>query len=100
LASAFFMAVAHGTLYAFLTLHLQSLGYSGTLIGFLWTLGVLAEIVVFLCLPTLFRRYALSTLLMASAGLGVARFQLIGWAADWVALLVIAQILHAATFGS
>ena len=100
LGSAFFMALAHGTLYAFLTLHLQGLGYGGTLIGFLWTLGVLAEIAVFFYLPALFRRYALSTLLMASAGLGIIRFVMIGWAADWLALLLLAQLLHAATFGS
>ena len=100
IASAFFVAVSHGTLYTFLTLHLQHLGYSGTLIGFLWTLGVLAEIVVFFYLPALFRRYALSTLMMASAALGVLRFQMIGWAADWLALLLVAQVLHAATFGS
>lgn len=100
MASAFFVAISHGTLYTFLTLHLQHLGYSGTLIGFLWTLGVLAEIGVFFYLPQLFRRYALSTILMASAGIGVLRFLLIGWTADWLALLVVAQIMHAATFGS
>jgi MFS family permease len=48
LAAGFCMAAAHGTLYTFFTLHLEGLGYSGTLIGTLWTLGVLAEIVVFL----------------------------------------------------
>ena len=100
IASAFFVSVSHGTLYTFFTLHLQHLGYSGTLIGFLWTLGVLAEIVVFFYLPALFRRHALSTILMASAALGVIRFQMIGWAADWLALLLVAQVLHAATFGS
>src|SRR5512138_1649116 len=100
LASAFCMAVAHGTLYAFFTLYLQRLGYHGTLIGFLWTLGVLAEIAVFVFLPALFRRHALSTLLMASAALGVVRFLAIGWAADWLAVLLVAQALHAATFGS
>jgi PPP family 3-phenylpropionic acid transporter len=100
IASAFFVSVSHGTLYTFLTLHLQHLGYSGTLIGFLWTLGVLAEIVVFFYLPALFARHRLSTILMASAALGVIRFQMIGWAADWLALLLVAQVLHAATFGS
>jgi MFS transporter, PPP family, 3-phenylpropionic acid transporter len=100
LLSALCMAVAHGTLYAFYTLHLQRHGYSASLIGFLWMLGVLAEIGVFLFLPALFRRYALSTLLMASAACGVVRFVVIGWAADWLALLLAAQLLHAATFGS
>src|SRR5258708_13284449 len=99
LASAFFMAVAHGALYAFFTLHLQGIGYSGSLIGFLWSLGVIAEIAVFFFLPALFRRYALSTLLIASAACAVVRFLAIGWAADWLALLLAAQLLHAATFG-
>ena len=100
LASAFFMAVAHGALYAFFTLHLQRIGYSGSLIGFLWSLGVIAEIAVFFFLPALFRRYALSTLLIASAACGVVRFLAIGWAADWLAFLLAAQLLHAATFGA
>src|SRR5436190_5338520 len=94
------VAAAHGTLYAFFTLHLQREGYGGTLIGFLWMLGVLAEIVVFLFLPALFRRFALSTILVASAACGIARFLAIGWAADWLALLFVAQLLHAATFGA
>lgn len=100
LASGFFIALSHGTLYTFLTLHLRGLGYGGTLIGFLWTLGVLAEIVVFFYLPALFRRHSLSTILMASAALAVVRFQILGWAADWLVLLLFAQLLHAATFGS
>lgn len=100
LGSAFCIAAAHGTLYAFFTLHLQGEGYRGSLIGFLWMLGVLAEIGVFLFLPALFRRFALSTILVASAACGVLRFLAIGWAADWLALLIVAQLLHAATFGS
>jgi len=100
LGSGFCMAAAHGTLYAFLTLHLQRLGYSASLIGFLWMLGVAAEVAVFVFLPALFRRYSLSTLLMASAALGVVRFLAIGWMADWLLLLLAAQLLHAATFGS
>src|SRR5438105_3463579 len=62
LASGFCMAAAHGTLYAFFTLHLQRLGYGSALIGFLWMLGVAAEVAVFVFLPALFRRYLLSTL--------------------------------------
>ncbi|HZC77824.1 MAG TPA: MFS transporter, partial [Ktedonobacterales bacterium] len=100
LASALCMALAHGTLYAFFTLHLQRLGYSASLIGFLWMLGVLAEVGVFLYLPALFRRYALSTLLVASAACGVLRFLAIGWAGEWLGVLLMAQVLHAATFGS
>ena len=100
LAAGFCMAAAHGVLYAFLTLHLQRQGYSGTAIGVLWSLGVLAEIAVFLFLPALFRRYSLATILLFSLGCAVARFLAIAWLAGEPWLLVIAQLLHAATFGS
>ncbi|HZM36507.1 MAG TPA: MFS transporter [Burkholderiales bacterium] len=100
LLSGFCMASAHGALYVFLTLHLRELGYAETFIGFAWTLGVLAEIVVFLALPRLFHRFALSTILAASCALGVLRFLALGWAAEIVWLLALAQVLHAATFGS
>jgi MFS transporter, PPP family, 3-phenylpropionic acid transporter len=100
LGAGFCMAAAHGTLYAFFTLHLQREGYSVTWIGLAWTLGVLAEIVVFLYLPALVRRYSLSTILLASCACGVIRFVAIGWGAGVAWLLLAAQLLHAATFGS
>jgi PPP family 3-phenylpropionic acid transporter len=100
LATGFCNAIAHGALYAFLSLHLAALGYSATTIGMLWTLGVLVEIVVFLYLPRLFRRYALSTILVASMAAGVVRFLATGWLAEQFWIVLLAQVLHAATFGS
>ncbi|HWA38612.1 MAG TPA: MFS transporter [Burkholderiales bacterium] len=100
LGAGFCMAAAHGALYAFLTLHLQRLGYSGTTIGALWTLGVIAEILVFYYLPHLLRRYALSSILLFSFGCAVARFLGIAWLAGAFWLIALAQVLHAATFGS
>jgi PPP family 3-phenylpropionic acid transporter len=100
LAASFCNAAAHGALYAFLSLHLERLGYSATMIGFLWTLGVVAEIFVFLYLPQLFRRFSLTTLLVASLGLGFVRFLAIGWLAELLWVVLLAQLLHAATFGS
>lgn len=100
LAAGFCNAVAHGALYAFLSLHLERTGYSGTAIGMLWTVGVLAEIVVFLYLPQLFRRYALSTILAVSLACGLVRFVALGWAAEVLWIVLLAQLLHAATFGA
>ena len=100
LAASFWMALAHGVLYAFLTLHLREQGYGSTLIGVLWSLGVLAEIAVFVLLPALFRRYALSSILMASCVIAIVRFSAIGWAAGLLPVLVLAQLMHAATFGA
>lgn len=100
LAAGFCNALAHGALYAFLSLHLAALGYSATAIGMLWTLGVAAEIVVFVYLPQLSRRFTLSAILAASAACGVVRFLALGWAAGEVGIVLLAQLLHAATFGS
>lgn len=100
LAAGFCMAAAHGTLYTFFTLYLEQAGFSGVMIGGLWTLGVLAEIVVFLYLPALFRRFTLSAILLASLALAVVRFLATGWLPPALWLLVPLQLLHAATFGA
>ena len=100
LGAGFFMSVAHGTLYAFLSLHLEAAGYRGITIGVLWTLGVVAEILVFLYLPQLFRRFRLSSILAASFACAAIRFLALGWFAHALAVLVVAQLLHAATFGA
>jgi PPP family 3-phenylpropionic acid transporter len=100
LAAGFCMALAHGTLYAFLSLHLARAGHSSTAIGLLWTLGVLAEIAVFLWLPALFRRFSLSAIIFASFACAVARFLALAWFPGELWLVVIAQLMHAATFGA
>ncbi len=100
LAAGFCMAVAHGALYAFYTLYLREKGYSGTVIGALWMLGVIAEIGVFLYLTRLLRRFALSAILFASFVAAAVRFAAIGMLGETLAVLVIAQLLHAMTFGT
>jgi PPP family 3-phenylpropionic acid transporter len=99
LAACCCMSAAHGALYGFFSLHAEALGYSKTAIGALWTLGVVAEIVVFLAWPQLARRYSLRGLLIAAFLCAVARFVAIGWGTHVLVLLVAAQLLHAATFG-
>jgi PPP family 3-phenylpropionic acid transporter len=94
------MNVAHGALYAFYSIYLAAEGYSKTAIGVLWTLGVLAEIALFLMLPRLLRRFSLRAVLAASFACAVLRFLVIGWGVHSVALLAFAQLLHAATFGA
>ena len=99
-AACFCMNVAHGALYAFYSIYLDAEGYSKTAIGVLWTLGVLAEIALFLALPRVLRRYSLRAVLAASCALAALRFALIGWGVQSALLLALAQLLHAATFGA
>ncbi|MDP2869630.1 MFS transporter [Methyloversatilis sp.] len=98
--AAFFMSCAHGALYVFYSIHLDEHGYSKRVIGGLWTLGVLAEIGVFLCMPWLLRRFTLRALLLAALVAAVLRFAVIGWAVSAPLWLIGAQLLHGLTFGA
>ena len=100
LAACFFMSVAHGPLYVFYSIHLVNHGYDKLSVGMLWSLGVVAEILVFMTMPRLIRHFSLRGILLASFALAVLRFILIGWAADSLLVLLFAQILHGATFGA
>jgi PPP family 3-phenylpropionic acid transporter len=98
-ASVLLMIFAHSAMYAYLSLYLAQLGYSKTAIGVFWVLGVAVEIAVFYVQGRLFRRFDLLVLVEASLLLAAVRFFLIAEFAAIVALLVVAQVLHAATFG-
>ncbi|UTW08299.1 MFS transporter [Pseudomonas benzenivorans] len=94
------MQLSSGPYYTFLTLHLEALGYARGLIGQLWALGVVAEIVLFLFMARLLARYSLRTVLLASFLITALRWLLLGTLADHLAVLLFAQLMHAATFGS
>ncbi|SDK64286.1 MFS transporter, PPP family, 3-phenylpropionic acid transporter [Pseudomonas delhiensis] len=94
------MQLSHGPYYTFLTLHLERLGYSRGLIGWLWALGVVAEVLLFLAMPRLLGRFSLRQVLAASFLLAALRWLLLGSLAGHLGLLLFAQLLHAATFGA
>lgn len=100
LAACFFMSAAHGPLYVFFSIHLVDNGYGKTLVGLLWSLGVIAEIAVFVFLPRLMRRFSLRDILLFSFALAVLRFLLIGWEVASLPLVLAAQVMHGATFGA
>lgn len=93
------MQLSHGPYYTFLTLHLEALGYARGLIGAMWALGVVAEILLFLVMGRLLQRFHLRQLLIASFLLAALRWLLLGWGAGALWLLIPAQLIHAATFG-
>ncbi len=99
-AACFLMSVAHGPFYTFYSIHLADAGYGKSLIGTLWALGVIAEIAVFMLMPRLLKRYSPAAILVASFACAVVRFAAIGWGVNSLAVLAIAQLLHALTFGA
>ena len=70
------------------------------MIGALWSLGVLAEIVVFMAMARLMRRFSLRLILLACFAAATVRFIAIGWGVESLVLIVLAQLLHGLTFGA
>lgn len=98
--SSFMMVAAHSALYVFYSLYLAQIGYTKTVIGLMWSLGVVAEIIFFYFQAPIFRRLGAKALMLASLAIAVGRFLLIGFAAHSLFWLLVAQILHAATFAA
>jgi PPP family 3-phenylpropionic acid transporter len=94
------MVTAHGVLYNFYSIYLSEHGYSKGAIGLLWSVGVICEIGIFMLMPKIMARFSLKTILMISLVLAVIRFTLIGVSVDSLWMIILAQTLHAATFGS
>ena len=93
------LQVAHAPYYVFYSIYLRHYHYSTAVTGLLWALGVLAEIVLFLYMRGLLKRFSLRAILLLSLALATGRWLMIGWCADYLGLLIMAQLLHAATFG-
>jgi len=96
----FLMQASHGAYYAFFSILLENLSYSEIEIGWLWSLGVLAEIAIFVVIQRFFHHVSLRIVLLLSIFLTVIRWLLIGWLADNLLILLVAQVLHAASFGA
>ncbi|WP_313448789.1 3-phenylpropionate MFS transporter [Pseudescherichia sp.] len=94
---------AHAAYYGFSAIYWQEAGYSASTVGYLWSLGVVAEVIIFALSNRLFRRWSARDLLLLSAVCGVVRWTLMGWttavrffqALPW---LLVVQVLHCGTF--
>ncbi|WP_039659524.1 MULTISPECIES: 3-phenylpropionate MFS transporter [Pantoea] len=88
---------AHAAYYGFSAIWWQESGYSASTVGYLWSLGVVAEIVVFAMSNRLFRRWSARDLLLLSGICALIRWGLMG-ATTALPLLIVAQILHCGSF--
>jgi PPP family 3-phenylpropionic acid transporter len=99
-AVCFLLQASHGAYYTFYSIFMEAEGYSKTLIGQLWALGVIAEVLVFLVMHRLLQRWGARKVLLASVLLAAVRWLLIGHFPQSLGIMLFAQILHAATFGT
>ena len=94
------MVAAHTSLYVFYSLYLERLGYSKPVTGAMWSLGILAEVLFFYFQASVFRRFSPRSVILFALAVAVVRFVMIGAGGASLAVLVAAQLLHAATFAA
>ena len=99
LISCFLMQLSHGPFYAFFAIYLSENSYNTNLIGIIWSLGVIAEILIFMKISSWIPKYGLQNLFIISFIFAIARWLLISFFADNIILVVIATLFHAITYG-
>lgn len=98
-ALCFLMKLSHGPYYTFFSIYLREHGYSETLIGQIWACGVAAEVVIFLLMHKILPKTGAPILLFVSLTAAAARWLITAHFAGSMGALLLAQSLHAVTFG-
>ena len=88
---------SHAAYYGFSVLYWQGEGVDASVIGYLWGLGVIAEIVLFNFSWWLLQRFTVKALFVVAALGVITRWSIMGSTVQ-LEFLVLAQLLHAVTF--
>jgi len=97
---SFLLHVSHGAYYTYFSIFLESIGYEKTHIGLLWSLGVLAEVALFIVMHHWFSRSSLKVIMMVALAFSGLRWCLIAEFSGVLWVLVLAQCFHAMSFGA
>ena len=96
---AFLMLVSHGAYYGFFSIHLENLGFGNTFIGLAWALATVSEILVMLRSDQIFNRFSIKAVLIFSFMVAALRWFILFFVQSAAAIL-LAQVLHAVTYGT
>ena len=94
------LQIAHGPYYTFYSIYMEQFGYSRAAIGGLWSLGVMAEIMLFAFMHKVWGRFSLRGVVLFSLALTTARWLMIALMPTSVPLMIAAQLIHALSYGS
>ncbi|MGF1752575.1 3-phenylpropionate MFS transporter, partial [Vibrio makurazakiensis] len=97
LALAALIQGSHAAYYSFSAIYWKESGHSEAIIGYLWSLGVVAEVAVFALSKRLFAGWSLRALFVA-ASIGVMMRWGITASTTAIFALVAVQLLHGVTF--
>lgn len=92
------LQISFGPYYGFFALFLRDLAYPGFAVGLLISLGVVAEILVFIFASSFFKCFSLKVLLIFSLATTAFRWLLVALYAESIWVLAFTQLLHAASF--
>ena len=98
--SVAFTVLAHSSLYAFLSLYLEHLGYDKAQVGLMWAVSVVCEVAFFWWQGHWFARLTPWQWLMLVGAITALRFALLATAGQVVWVLLITQMSHAITFAA
>jgi PPP family 3-phenylpropionic acid transporter len=92
------LQISFAPYYGFFALFLRDFDYSGVAVGLFIALGAVAEIIAFIYMGSLFKRFTLNSLLVFSLAITALRWFLMPVVADSGLWLAINQLSHAASF--
>ncbi|WP_231731579.1 MFS transporter [Colwellia sp. TT2012] len=92
------LQISFAPYYGFFALFLRDFHYSGLAIGLFISMGVVAEVIAFIYMGKLFKRFALTSLLVFSLAITALRWFLMPEVAGSVLWLGVIQLSHAASF--
>ncbi|WP_111885489.1 MFS transporter [Acinetobacter sp. CFCC 11171] len=95
----FFLLFSHAPFYSFYSNYLMQADFSTSQIGFLWSVGVIAEIIMFAYANVFFNRYSWRNLVLICLGLTGMRWLIVGLYPTVFITQFAAQTIHAFSFG-
>lgn len=98
--ATFLLQLSFGAYYTFFSLYLEIYHYSRTAIGLLWALGVVAEVILFLYIHRLMPKIGVGYLLFLSLLFTAIRWLIVAFFADTLWIIILAQAIHAFSFGA
>ncbi|WP_212750311.1 MFS transporter [Acinetobacter sp. 1542444] len=98
-AIEFILLFSHAPFYSFYSNFLKSLNFSTTEIGFLWAMGVFAEIFMFSIASKIFQRFSWRSLVIVCLLVTSIRWMLVAVFSHYFIGQLFAQCLHAFSFG-
>ena len=96
--SGVLLQISFAPFYGFFALFLRDLNYPGFTVGLLISLGVVAEVIAFIYMGSLFKYFSLKSLLVFCLAITSLRWFAVPLVEESIALLALTQLSHAASF--